>query len=253
MDFLQKMIDYYQNESGHNSLKVIGSVIFLLFIGAFLSWKLANPLSIAKGLTIPLIIGGLFFGIAGSISGRYTKKLFAEKLRLYEQDRPAFFKDEVARVEKIHKSWFGVRAFWTIIGLGGLGLLVFAKKNYLMGVGLGILIVGLLGHIVETFSYQRNENYRNTVLEAAKTMQSEEGDNSYSPVNNSEQHLKENPEQKENNIPIRKEKKSASTDFRIMKDRFQINDLKLNLNHNHVLIDDTLISSGKQNIPQDSL
>ncbi|WCT14089.1 hypothetical protein [Mucilaginibacter jinjuensis] len=132
-----------------------------------MSWKLAGPLSVLKGLTIPLIIGGLFFGIAGAASGVYTKRSFVEKLKLYEHDKPAFFKAEVPRVEKIHKSWFGVRLVWTVVALSGLSLLIFAKKNYLMGVGLGILLFGLMGHVVEAFSYARNEKYKNDVLKEA--------------------------------------------------------------------------------------
>jgi len=171
MDFLQKMITYYQNESGHNSLKVLASAVLLLFLGGFLSWKFAGPLSILKGLTIPLFIGGLFFGIAGAASGIHTKRTFVEKLKLYERDKTAFFTAEVPRVEKIHKSWFGIRLTWGLVAFSGLGLLLFAKRHYMMGVGLGILIFGLVGQIVEAFSFHRNEQYYKAVLEATQMNQ----------------------------------------------------------------------------------
>ncbi|WP_293305043.1 hypothetical protein [Pedobacter sp. UBA5917] len=167
MDFFDKMTAYYQGESGYGGL-MIGAGGLLLLLLAVLAWKFANPFSFLKGLTIPLMIGGLFLGIAGSASGYFTRKSFAEKLKTYRYDRKAFFKEEVTKVEKIHKSWFGVRIGWTVVVLGGLMMLLLAKRNFLMGVGLGILIFGLLGHLVEAFSFIRNEKYHDIVIEAAK-------------------------------------------------------------------------------------
>ncbi|WP_114937641.1 hypothetical protein [Mucilaginibacter endophyticus] len=165
MDFLQKMINYYQGETRHGFLVSITG-IFLIGI-ALIGRKFINPVSIFRGFLIPFIVGGLFLGIAGAASGIFTKKSFKERMTSYQQDRSAFFKTEVSKVQKIHKSWLGTRTAWTMVGFAGLALLLLAKKNYLMGVGLGILLFGLIGHVIEAFSFHRNEIYRDAVIDAA--------------------------------------------------------------------------------------
>ncbi len=71
--------------------------------------------SLLRGLAIPLFIAGLFFAIAGPLSGLATRKSISAKVSLYQQDPQTFFRQERAHVERIHHSWTGIRIGWTIV------------------------------------------------------------------------------------------------------------------------------------------
>lgn len=173
MDFLKSLVYYYNSE--YKAGYFIGSVIAgLLLLIAFLLWKFASPFSLIKGLAIPLLIAGVFMGIGGSLSGYFTQKSYPEKVKLYQQDKHNFFKQEVAKVQRTHKSWFGIRLWWTIVAIAGLSIAVSAKKDYTIGLGLGILFFGLLGHLEEAISYHRNETYKDAVIKAAEKNKSEQ-------------------------------------------------------------------------------
>lgn len=166
MDFIDQLIRYYESEykAGYFIGAVVGGV---LLTAAILLFKFANPLSLLKGLALPLLFAGIFMGIGGAGSGYYTRQSYAEKLKLYHKDKQAFFKQEVSKTEATHRSWFGIRVWWSIVAGAGVLLMLAAKKNYLMGVGLGLLLFGIIGHIEEAISFRRNERYYKAVLKAA--------------------------------------------------------------------------------------
>ena len=167
MDFIDQLIRYYESEykAGYFIGAVVGGV---LLTAAILLFKFANPLSLLKGLTFPLLFAGIFMGIGGGGSAYYTQRSYAEKLKLYHKDKQAFFKQEVPKTEATHRSWFGIRVWWSIVAGAGLLLMLAAKRNYLMGVGLGLLLFGIIGHIEEAISFRRNERYYKAVLKAAE-------------------------------------------------------------------------------------
>ncbi|QEC78526.1 hypothetical protein [Mucilaginibacter ginsenosidivorax] len=166
MEFLKIIAWYYHSEAKHG---YIGAAIgILLLIAASLLLKYASPLSLLKGLALPLFFGGLIFGLGGGIDGHMTEKARPQKLSLYQQNSQAFFKEEVSKVEKTHRSWFGIRLFWSAITLTGIALLFTLKKDFWIGVGLGTLFLGLLGHVEEAISMKRNERYWKEVLKSAQ-------------------------------------------------------------------------------------
>jgi hypothetical protein len=140
----------------------------LLLISGLLLWRFAKPLSLLKGLSPPLLIIGLLMSIGGFGDGYVTRKALPQKLHLYQQNKPAFFKEEVPKVERTHRSWFGIRVFWGVLAFAGAILLFTMKKSYWMGVGLGALLMGIAGNIEEAISMRFNERYYREVLQAAK-------------------------------------------------------------------------------------
>lgn len=166
MDFIQKILQYYHTESRHG---FTGAVIgILLLIASLLLWRLAKPLSLLKGLSLPFLVIGLLMGIGGFGDGYVTRKALPEKVRLFQDNKRAFFKEEVPKVERTHRSWRGIRIFWGIVTLAGAILLFTMKKSYWIGVGLGALLMGILGNIEEAVSMRFNERYYREVLQAAK-------------------------------------------------------------------------------------
>lgn len=165
MGFVKEILWYYHSEARHGYTGAVVGLIFL--IAVVLLIKLTNPLAWLRGLAIPFFIGGLIFGIGGTMDGRVTQKALPEKVGLYRQDPRTFFKEEVPKVERTHRSWFGIRLFWSIITITGLTLLLTLRKNFWLGVGLGALLLGIIGHVEEAISMKRNERYYREVLESA--------------------------------------------------------------------------------------
>lgn len=167
MEFLEHFISYYQSE--YKAGYFIGTVVAgLLLLSGLLLRKLSNPLSLFNGLAVPLLVTGLFMGIAGNATGYFTHKTFVKKEVLFNKDKKAFFMQEVPKTEKTHRSWFGIRLGWSVVvAVGGL-LLMITKKDYYVGVGIGILISGMLGHVEEAISFKRNERYYRAVMQAAR-------------------------------------------------------------------------------------
>jgi hypothetical protein len=165
MNFLRNVITYYTRESYQG----FGSSVFggLLLIATILLWKLASPLSLLKGLTIPFFVFGLLFGIAGFGDGYASQKALPAKINLYNKEKLEFFKQEAPKVEATHQSWLRIRILWTVVAIAGIALLFTVKKNYWIGVGLGALLMGITGHIEEAISMKFNKKYYHQVIKAA--------------------------------------------------------------------------------------
>lgn len=166
MDFIKNILWYYGRESQQGFFSSTFGV--LLLIAAVLLFKFANPLSILKGFTLPFLLIGLLMGLGGFADGYSSQKAGPEKIRLFKENPREFFKQEVVKVEATHRSWKGVRIFWSIITLAGAGLLFFVKKDYWVGVAIGTLILSAAGHIEEAISKKFNDRYYQQVLDASK-------------------------------------------------------------------------------------
>ncbi|MBB6111945.1 hypothetical protein [Mucilaginibacter lappiensis] len=166
MDFIQKILQYYHTESRHGFTGAALGV-FLLIAGLVL-WRFAKPLSLLKGLSLPFLVIGLVMGIGGFGDGYVTRKALPQKLRLYQENKQAFFKEEVSKVERTHHSWLRIRIVWSVLTLAGVLLLFTVKKSYWLGVGLGTLLMGITGNAEEAISMRFNERYYREVLQAAK-------------------------------------------------------------------------------------
>jgi uncharacterized protein with PQ loop repeat len=163
MDFTEHIITYYSTESKHGFAGGLVSGIVLI-VTAISLWRFSNPQSILKGLAVILFLGGLIFSFGGYYAGSTAKKALSEKTQLYKTDKQKFIEREVEKVESVHKSWTGIKIFWSAFILLGLVLIFTATKSFWSGIALGALIIGTIGHIEETISMQHNEKYRNEVL-----------------------------------------------------------------------------------------
>lgn len=164
MDFTEHIITYYNTESRHGFAGGMLSGIILLTI-AILFWWFSNPQTIFKGLAVIFFVGGLIFGLGGYYAGSSAKKAIAEKIQSYQTDKQNFIDNEFEKVENIHKSWTGIKSFWTAFVVLGLILIFTTSKPFWIGIAIGSMIIGTLGHIEETVSMQHNQKYRAEVLQ----------------------------------------------------------------------------------------
>jgi hypothetical protein len=164
MDFLEPITTYYNTESKYGFINGMAAGIVMLLM-AVLLWSFSNNQSISKGMAAVLFMGGFIAGIGGYIAGSSAKRELPEKLQLYKSDKQRFLEKEFEKVEKIHKSWTGIKIFWTAFIVLGVVLIFTTAKPFWTGVAIGSLILGTIGHIGETQSMKHNERYYNQVLQ----------------------------------------------------------------------------------------
>ncbi len=169
MDFTEHIITYYSTESKHGFSGGLALGIVLL-IAAVLFWWFSNPSSISKGLSITLLVGALIFGLGGFYAGYTAKNILPEKTVSYLHNQKQFIEKEHIKIENIHKSWWIIRVFWTLFILVGLIIIFTTTRHFYLGIAIGFLVVGTIGHIEEIISYQHNENYRCEVLKVKSSL-----------------------------------------------------------------------------------
>ena len=138
-------------------------VVLLLF-------RFAPPVSFAKGLTIPFLLVGLIMGLGGMGDGYLARRDIPLKVELFKKDQGAFFSVEVPQVEKTHRSWRRIRIIWGTLTVIGAALFFILRKEYGLGVGLGLFVLGIAGHVEEAISKRFNERYYREVLEESRKL-----------------------------------------------------------------------------------
>lgn len=169
MNFVDNIVMYYQTEANHGLVTSLATGAVLITVSLLL-WFLSTHLSIQKGVATVIFVGGLIFFIGGYFAGKTAKSNLQKKIELYQKDRKTFLADEVQKVEKIHKNWLVIKLFWTVFIATGVALTFASPKTFLTGIAIGLMIVGSIGLIEETISYQHNEKYRIQVLEENSTI-----------------------------------------------------------------------------------
>jgi hypothetical protein len=168
MDLQETIINYYHGEARHG---LWGAIIgILLLAGSILLGKWASPLSMLKGLSVPMLVFGLLVGIGGAADAYLTRRAASGKIALYQKNQDAFLKQEKAKVEKTHQGWPGLRVFWTVLGFGGLVLSLVMGKPFWIGAGLGTLVLAVIISVFEFYSMQFNEQYYHTISLQVKSI-----------------------------------------------------------------------------------
>lgn len=163
MNFPENIVLYYTTESKHGLY--IGSLSgSVLIIASFVAWKFSIGTSMYRGLTLPLLIGGFLFLVGGFYAFHTARKEEGVKVELYNTSTSRFFSSEAKKVESIKKQWLPIQVFWSLILLAGIFIFYYTTKHYFTGVALGVLIIGVMGHIEEFISFQHNEKYRIEIL-----------------------------------------------------------------------------------------
>ncbi|RYD87330.1 MAG: hypothetical protein EOP50_20925, partial [Sphingobacteriales bacterium] len=166
MDLLHIITQYYQGEAKHGFWGAVAGGLLLLVSLAL--WKWAAPLSMLKGLSVPMLVFGLLVGLGGGLSSYNTSKATPSKLALYRTDPNAFLKQEHVKVTQTHQGWRGIQVFWSVLGVAGLLLSLFIRLPFWAGAGLGILALAVLILFFEMYSMRFNDRYYK-VIQAAHT------------------------------------------------------------------------------------
>lgn len=131
-------------------LFLIISAIFFYFIGSTAT---------AKALLIPLSIIGLFFSATGT-SMIYSNVKKIDKIeQVYKQDKTAFVKSEIKRVEGFQYLYPLSIVISAVSFIAALSLLYFSKTVNLQAVAVALIILGSSFAFIDFFSKERATVY----------------------------------------------------------------------------------------------
>ncbi|HRH69147.1 MAG TPA: hypothetical protein PLB89_06555 [Flavobacteriales bacterium] len=164
MDFLSQLQEYYKGERlGAIWFAVVGVVLLLL---SLFIWKQSPPVSMGRGLLIPLLCVGLGGTIAGPLLLRTNNDRLVRLPQEYSLDPQAFIEKETVRLEQVGRWWLPLKLIWTVLIIVGLVLAFMGTTPYWKGLGLGLLLIGALGHVVDGFAHERANIYLDHLDEA---------------------------------------------------------------------------------------
>lgn|GEM_PF-2188580 len=170
MDFeMAKTIEhYYTSEKAATSIYILFAGLILL-CGTIALWRWGLPSSVAKGMLWPigiLTVLTLGSGIIGTFQLAQEVHPSVPKVSEYRQEPEKFLQNEVNRVEEIRKGWVWWRLLWTLFLLVAIGMIFVQPSNLRLGIAIGLMIIGIMGHLGEAFSYERNESYALKIIQA---------------------------------------------------------------------------------------
>lgn len=154
---IEYIIQYYQSE---RNTALIATVIGILFVlSAFVLPKYFGNDKLIKGLSYAFWGASLFFLAAGiSVAIHNTRK--TEEMKLLSQTNLELQQSESKRMELVIKDGYhsALILFSTLVVVG-LVVVLISSNDLWKGIGLGLLIIGTVGHSTEAFSMQKNKAY----------------------------------------------------------------------------------------------
>lgn len=157
MDFLPHLLTYYRGERLNAIAMLIAGLVFLaLFL---LVWRQAAPGSMARGLLIPLAL----LAVIGAGGGPFLLKSNNARLNQLPKelaaDPPAFIAKDAARITGVNRYWIPLKITWTAILVVGVILAFAGGSPYWKGLGIGLVLIGAMGHAIDGFASERAYRY----------------------------------------------------------------------------------------------
>lgn len=157
MDLLPHLLTYYRGERLNAIAMLIAGLVFLaLFL---LVWRQAAPGSMARGLLYPLAL----LALIGIGAGPFLLKSNNARLERLPQelarDPDAFIAKDTVRITGVNKAWLPLKATWTAVLLVGVALAFAGGTPYWKGLGIGLVLVGAMGHAIDGFASDRAYRY----------------------------------------------------------------------------------------------
>lgn len=157
MDLLPHLTDYYKGERLGAICYTVGGIVFLLL--ALAIWKVAAPGTITRGMLIPVAIVGVLGCGVGPLLWRSNNDRLDRFPKEIAADEHGFFQKETARMAGVHRAWLPLKITWTVLLAIGVCLAFIGGTPIWKGVGLGLILIGTVGHVVDGIASERSRIY----------------------------------------------------------------------------------------------
>lgn len=161
MSFIEHTIWWYKGE-------VLESVItcccgVLLMIIAFAFWRFGQTPG-AQAVVIPLMVVGLILGGSGGYNA-YTNQKMVNDLKLdNNQVEREYVQSEKERVEGFQYLYMFTKYLAVVLFLGAV-VIFFLTEKWAQSIGVGMIILGLSGLVIDYFSKERADQYYQIILD----------------------------------------------------------------------------------------
>jgi hypothetical protein len=166
MPFLEVMQSYFRGEKTE-ALGFILPVGLLLAALGVVALKVERG-GFAWGVAVPCILAGLVLVGTGTAVGARTSGQVAEITRDYQQEPSAMVQKELPRMEKVNANFrLTFHAFGVLVA-AGLAVHYLLGAGWARGLGVGLMLIGAVGLLIDAFAERRAEPYTAALVELAR-------------------------------------------------------------------------------------
>jgi len=154
----EHILQYYTNEKQGAGW---GIALGILFIAVAVGlWRAACSMSLQRGLGYTLLSTGALIVLVTVSAVIYNNRSILHTKEMAVASNADLQRSEVSRMEKVMaRSYIGGWVTFSVAAVVGFGLLMLGQKQFMKGIGLGLVLFGLLGISAELFSMKRNRHY----------------------------------------------------------------------------------------------
>lgn len=142
---------------------IFGSFGILLNVCAIIFWRFGSTPN-AKAVVIPLIVVGLFFITAATVTIMENHKRYDQLLQVSADDLESFLLSEKKRVEDFQYLY----KITTIIAVSSFTIasvfFIFFDSIWLRAIGIALIVFGLSGLVIDYFSKERSDIYYQALI-----------------------------------------------------------------------------------------
>jgi hypothetical protein len=144
---------YFRGERAIGLLFFAIGLLALFF--AFWTWRSAGG-AFGAALAVPVLVVALAGAIGGPMLVIRTDRQVRELTAL---DAARIREIEVPRMAKVNANWPRLKLGWCALLMIGMVLLMVVKREWAVGLGLGLILMGSLGFTIDVFAERRAETY----------------------------------------------------------------------------------------------
>jgi hypothetical protein len=161
MEFIQHSINWVKGEILEGVIVVSFGILTL--ISSILFWRFGKTLT-TKGMIIPLLVIGIFYFIAASVSIYINQQRIPQYEEKYQENPAGFIESERERTEGFMKIYIYSYVIATVMIFTGLILFLFIGGANFKGIGLSLILMGLSLLCIDYFSKERAIIYHNEII-----------------------------------------------------------------------------------------
>lgn len=156
MSFLEHTLNWVKGEIFEASMLALWGTALVVMAAFF--WRFGHT-DTAKALVFPFLVVGLFWGIAG-VAGMYVNTQRLDRYSLeYERSAGDFVSQERKRVDGFIWWYRYLLVGWALMILAGLVVFLIWGGNYGRAIGVGLILFGISGLLVDHTSEQNAHRY----------------------------------------------------------------------------------------------